>query len=171
LFKKNLITDTEKADAIASKFAESHNSTIISSLSIMVRASCSVLEGGGFNTDASTYTFPREIKGVIGNLRGNKTPGDNAFNNFLLKNLSHRKALIQFTCLFKGCLKLSYFPTKRKQTNVIPIQNPNKDLSNPSNFRPYSLLSAVSNLFEKVILKRFNKFLTTSLVFAITKIT
>jgi hypothetical protein len=59
--EKSLITDTEKADAIASKLAESHNNTMISSLSIMVRASCSVLERGGFNTDALTNTFPRDI--------------------------------------------------------------------------------------------------------------
>jgi hypothetical protein len=47
--EETLITDAEKAEAIASKFAESHNNTMISALSNMVRASCSVLRGGGFN--------------------------------------------------------------------------------------------------------------------------
>jgi hypothetical protein len=67
-----LITDAEKADAIASKFAESHNNTMISPLSNIVPASCSVLRGDGFNTDASTSTSPREIKGVVKKLRNGK---------------------------------------------------------------------------------------------------
>jgi hypothetical protein len=64
------------------------------------------------------------------------------------------------TYLFNGCLKLSYFPTKWKHANVIPIPKPNKDLSNPSNFRPISLFSWVSKLFERIILRRFNDFLS-----------
>jgi hypothetical protein len=61
--QKTLITDAEKVDA--SKFAEYHKNTMISPISKIVRASCSVLRGSGFNTDASTYNFPREIKGVV----------------------------------------------------------------------------------------------------------
>jgi hypothetical protein len=71
--EKTLITNAEKADAIASKFAESHNNTTISPLSNMVvRASCSVLRCGGFNTDASTSTSPREIKDVVKKVRNGK---------------------------------------------------------------------------------------------------
>jgi hypothetical protein len=54
---------------------------------------------------------------------------------------------------------MTYFPSKWKHASVIRIPKPNKDHSNPSNFRPISLLSAVSKLFERVILKRFNEFL------------
>jgi hypothetical protein len=107
----------------------------------------------------STYTFPREIKGVVKKLRNGKAPGANVINNFLLKNLS-RKALVYLTYLFNGCLKLSYFPTKWKHAYVIPIPKPNKDHSNPSNFGPISLLSSVSKLFERIILRRFNEFLS-----------
>jgi hypothetical protein len=153
-----LITDAEKADAIAGKFAESHNNAMISPLANLVQASCSALQDGGLNNDASTYTSPREIRAIIKRLRNGKAPGGDAVNNSLLKNLS-RKALVFLTYLFNGCLKLSYFPIKWKHASVIPIPKPNKDHSNPSNFRPISLLSAVSKLFERVILKRFNEFL------------
>jgi hypothetical protein len=71
----------------------------------------------------------------------------------LLKNLS-LKALVYLTYLFNGCLKLSYFPTKWKHAKA------NKDLPNPSNFRSISLLSSVSKLFERIILRRFNEFLS-----------
>jgi hypothetical protein len=38
----------------------------------MVRAICSVLRGGGFNTDASTSTSPREIKDFVKKVRNGK---------------------------------------------------------------------------------------------------
>jgi hypothetical protein len=78
----------------------------------------------------------------------------------LLKNLS-RKALVFLTYLFNGCLKLSYFPTKWKHAKVISIPKPNKDHSDPSNVRPISLLSSISKVYERVILKRFNEFLSS----------
>jgi hypothetical protein len=86
-------------------------------------------------------------------MHGKASPGDDAINNSLLKNLS-RKALVFLTYL-------SYFPTKWKHSKVIPIPKPNKDHSDPSNFRPISLLSAISKVFEKVILKQFNEFLSS----------
>jgi hypothetical protein len=45
---------------------------MISPQRIMVRASSFVLQGGGFNTDASTYTSPSDIKGVVKKLRNGK---------------------------------------------------------------------------------------------------
>jgi hypothetical protein len=88
-----LITDTEKADAIADRFAESHNNSYISPLTNIVRASCSVLQDGGFNTDASAYTSPWEIINVARGLRNGKASGYDVINNSLLKNLS-RTALV-----------------------------------------------------------------------------
>jgi hypothetical protein len=61
--EKTLITDAEKADAIAHTFAESHNKTMISPLRNMVRASVLC-----FKVVVSTpmpYTSPREIKGFV----------------------------------------------------------------------------------------------------------
>jgi hypothetical protein len=69
-----------------------------------------VLQGGGFQIDASSYTSPHEIKGVMEQLRNGKPAGGDAIINFLLKNLS-RKALVFLTYLFNG-LKLSYLPNK-----------------------------------------------------------
>jgi hypothetical protein len=117
-----------------------------------------VLQGGGFNTNTSTFMSPREIRNVMRGLRNGKVPGDDAIDNSLLKNLS-RKALVFLTHLFNGCLKLSCFSAKWNHAKVIPIPKPNKDHLDPSNFRPLSLLSSISKVFERFILKRFNEFL------------
>jgi hypothetical protein len=66
------ITDAEKADAIAGKFAESHNNAMISPLANLIQASCSAFQDGGLNNDASTYTSPREIRAIIKRLRNGK---------------------------------------------------------------------------------------------------
>jgi hypothetical protein len=115
--------------------------------------------GGDFTTDTSTYTSPLEIRNVLRGLRNGKARSDDAINNSLSKNLSC-KALVFLTNLFNFCLKLSYFPTKWKHAQVILIPKPNKDHSDTSNFRPISLLSAFSKVFERVILKRFNEFVS-----------
>jgi hypothetical protein len=78
--RNTLITDAEKADAIAGKFAESHNNAMIANL---VQASCSALQDVGLNNDASTYTSPREIRAFIKRLRNGKASGGNAVNNSL----------------------------------------------------------------------------------------
>jgi hypothetical protein len=41
---------------------------------------------------------------------------------------------------------------------VIPIPKPGRDHSDPSNYRPISLLSSISKILERVILKRLNAF-------------
>jgi hypothetical protein len=59
-----------------------------------------------------------------------------------------------------GYLWLLYFLNKWKHTNVIPIPKPNTDLINSLNFRSIRFLSAFSKMFERIILKRFNEFLS-----------
>jgi hypothetical protein len=88
-----LITDAEKAVAIADRFADSHDNSQISPLTNVVQANCSVLQDGGFTTNTSTYTSPRVIRNVLRGLRNGKARGDDAINNSLSKNLSC-KALV-----------------------------------------------------------------------------
>jgi hypothetical protein len=59
-----------------------------------------------------------------------------------------------------ACLKLSYFPQIWKQAQVIAIHKPGKDSSLTSSYRPISLLSSLSKILERVILKRINDHLS-----------
>jgi hypothetical protein len=56
-------------------------------------------------------------------------------------------------------MELHYFP--KHAASVIPIPMPGKDHCNPSNYRPISLLSSIGNVFERIILKRLNGFIST----------
>jgi hypothetical protein len=60
-----LITESEKVDAIASKFSLAHDITLRSELSTSVRESCSVLINNAFNDDPSSYTSFKEIRNLI----------------------------------------------------------------------------------------------------------
>jgi hypothetical protein len=44
---------------------------------------------------------------------------------------------------------------------VIPIPKPGRDHSNPSHYRASSLLSSISKILERVILKRLNAFISS----------
>jgi hypothetical protein len=108
-----LITESDKDNAIASKFSLAHENSSHSDQSASVQDSCSALNSDVFNDDSSSYTSPRD----------GKAPGGDSV--------------------------------------VISIPKPGKDPSNPSNYRPISLLSCISKVFERIILKRLNRFVST----------
>jgi hypothetical protein len=64
------------------------------------------------------------------------------------------KATVFLTYIYNSCLKLCYFPKEWKHAVVIPIPKPGKDPSNPSDYRPISLLSFISKVFERIILNK-----------------
>jgi hypothetical protein len=119
-----------------------------------------------FNIDSSSYKSLREIKNIIKKLKYGKAPGSDGVLNILLKNIP-RKARVFLTCIYNSCLKLCYFPGKeeKKHAVVILIPKPGKDPSNSSDYRPISLLSSISKVFERIILNRLNTFVFTQNVF------
>jgi hypothetical protein len=73
--------------------------------------------------------------------------------------------LTSFSRTFHGkqrfsCLKLCYFPKQWRHTTVIPIPKPGRDHLDPSNYRRISLLSSISKIFERIILRRLNAFIS-----------
>lgn len=61
--------------------------------------------------------------------------------------------------MYNACLKLAYFPIKWKHATVVAIPKAGKDITNPSNYRPISLLNSLSKTFERIILARLNRHL------------
>jgi hypothetical protein len=66
-----LITESERANDIASKFSLAHENSLHSDQSASVQDSCSA----------------REIKNIIKKLKNGKAPGGDVVSNILLKNI------------------------------------------------------------------------------------
>ena len=94
---------------------------------------------------------PQQIKHIIKKLPSNKAPGLDKITTMSLKKLPI-KPIVQIYYIFKACLKLSYFPTAWKTAKVILIQKQEKPATAVESYRPISLLSTISKLFEKIII-------------------
>ena len=70
-----------------------------------------------------------------------------------LKELS-TKCLQHITVIFNSCLHLSHFPSQWKFAEIILVPKPNKPENDIGSYRPISLLSILSKVFEKIILRR-----------------
>jgi len=66
------------------------------------------------------------------------------------------------TSLFNFLLRVGHFPLNWKLATVILIKKPGKDKSNPDSYRPISLLTSLSKIFEKVIHTRLQNFLNSA---------
>lgn len=68
----------------------------------------------------------------------------------VLKKLP-RQLIIDYSIIFNNCLNHAYYPDRWKRAKVIPIKKKGKDPKDPSGYRPISLTSNVSKIFEKLI--------------------
>lgn len=141
----------EKAQILGKQFCEKHNLTQSFSDSItenLVSNSVNQIKNcASFSTKNITV---KEIKIYIRQCKNRKSAGSDKIKNILLKNLD-KKGLIYLCKIFNACLKLGYFPDKWKIASVVPIAKPGKDKCNINSYRPISLLSSLSKLFEKCI--------------------
>ena len=156
-----LISPMEKARILADSFSKAHNNTLpgdpITNMEVGEMVTTLSMQQN-INEDWSTYSKPQEIKAIIQRLKAKKAPGIDGLKNICLKHLP-RKGLVYLTKIYNACLKLCYFPQQWKHARVIPIAKPNKDITKPVNYRPISLLSTLSKIFERVILTRLNRHL------------
>ena len=96
---------------------------------------------------------PKMVKKVITNLDSSKTSGPDCIPVVVLKNCEPKLSYI-LAKLFNMCLKESCFPDYWKVSLVVPVFKNVGERSTAKNYRPVSLLSVVSKLFEKLINNR-----------------
>lgn len=153
------LTDIEKAKCIGEAFAKAHFTTFNdrSSADTEFKVDSAYHNVNYFlpQVAESAMPTPKEIRQFIRKLKVKKSPGNDGISNLLLKHLPE-KGIMLLMYVLRACLRLSYFPDKWKVAKVIPIPKPGKDQSDPSNYRPISLLCSISKIFEKVILSRLN---------------
>lgn len=157
-----VVSPSQKAEAFAATFAAAHNNEEHGDpeTSAAVDAAIHQIRAARSPVPNAALVKPKEVKSIIRMLKNRKSPGQDGIRNTCLKHLP-RKGLVVLVKVFNACLALGYFPAGWKHANVIAIPKANKDITNPGNYRPISLLSSLSKVLERVILARLNRHLET----------
>ena len=104
-------------------------------------------------------TTPEEINNIIKNLDSNKSSGPSIIPTKLLK-MANALLCRQISSIINISFTTGTFPDSAKIANVIPIYKKGSTLD-INNYRPISLLSVFSNIFEKCMYQRLNHFLVS----------
>ena len=86
-----------------------------------------------------------------------KSSGLDGISNQLLK-LSLPYIIDSLTCVFNLCIEKNIFPSELKKAKVVPLPK-STDKTNPTNYRPTSLLFVLSKLLEKHVHIYLNDYL------------
>ena len=95
---------------------------------------------------------PYEVNKILKNIHIDKATGPDGINNRILKTCSDQLS-IPLAIIFNKCIQTETFPTQWKYANFCPIFKTG-DSQIISNYRPISLLSLVSKIFEKILYNR-----------------
>lgn len=74
----------------------------------------------------------------------------------MLKTL-RKKGIAAKVSIANAMMRLAHFPKIWKEAEVITIPKPLKDSKLPQNYRPISLLTAISKIVERIILPRLQE--------------
>ena len=103
-------------------------------------------------------TSPIEISNIIDSLDMNKSTGPNSIPVYILKIMKEFFSK-WLSIIINMSFELSIFPDFLKVAKIIPLHKKDSKLKH-TNYRPISLLSVFSKIFEKTIYKRMYGFLT-----------
>lgn len=108
----------------------------------------------------SLFLFPvtgLEVFRVINSLKNNKSKAFDGITTSCIKRISLNIVDI-LTVLINRCLALGIFPACLKLAIVIPVYKKGSK-TDPNNYRPISLVSVFSKIFEKILKTRLEEFL------------
>jgi hypothetical protein len=100
-----------------------------------------------------TAFSPREVRQVIKKVDQHNAPGYDLITGEILRQLP-KKAIVLLTSIYNSMLRLSYFPTIWKFAQITMIPKPGKPANEVTFYRPISILTIASKIFEKRLLNR-----------------
>ena len=142
----HLTSDQDKADALNNFFYSCFN-TALPPLSYT--DACPEPSG----SPEHIFCTEEEILEMITNLDASKASGPDKISVKMIKGTAPSIAPL-FAQIFNTSIESGKVPSVWKASNIVPIPNGSNSSSNPSDYRPISLLSVVSKLLEKVMHKR-----------------
>uniref|UniRef100_A0A1B6MQT2 Reverse transcriptase domain-containing protein n=1 Tax=Graphocephala atropunctata TaxID=36148 RepID=A0A1B6MQT2_9HEMI len=104
--------------------------------------------------------LPAELLSIINSLKSNTSPGMDGFSSALLKIVAS-KIINVLSYLINYSFESGVFPKKLKHAVVIPIYKSGPE-SKCNNYRPISLLSCFSKVYEKIMKKKLIGFLQST---------
>ena len=105
-------------------------------------------------------TNVEEVSAIIKNLNNKKSTGPDGLPVKCFKCLPHI-GLKQISYIFNAIFRLSHFPSQWKKARVILIAKPGKDPHLLTSYRPISILSIFSKIFERILLARIRTYIET----------
>jgi len=99
------------------------------------------------------FVTPNEVKNTILKYPNKKSPGFDLITAEVTKCLP-TKAIVFLTYIINAILRLSYFPSLWKFSQIVMFAKPNKPPDSPDSYRPISLLPFFSKICERLILQR-----------------
>lgn len=154
-----LITEEEKAVAFADHFKSVHEATEThlgrDVTSKNIKNSLNHIETSIVEDSTVPLIQRSTLVSIISTLRNTKAPGLDRVNNRHLKQLP-LAAVELLGNIFNACLRISYFPMNWKKSKMRCICKPGKPPTAIASYRPISLLSCISKLFERIILELMN---------------
>ena len=104
----------------------------------------------------------KSVSEINGKLECRKSAGPVGIGAEYLK-FSNIKIHVLLSLCFTLCLVYGYLPPAMIETTIVPIvKNKSGNLSDSSNYRPMSLATIVSKMFESVLLFKCAEYLSTS---------
>ena len=127
------------------------------------RATCPV----EFHSCFCSPFSPAEFLAAASNLTPSTATGPDKVAYPMLKHLP-RSGMDLLLYIFNLSWSSHSFPSIWKTSSIIPIHKMGKPLDSPASFRPISLTSCVSKLFERIILSRLLFFLESNSILSLS---
>ena len=102
-----------------------------------------------------------DIETSVKDLVLKKSPGKDGITAKMLKELPF-SALKMVLYIFNSILRMGHFPLSWKKSEIVMIPKPGKDPTQVKSYRPISLLSILSKLFESILMKKLEPYIESN---------